>query len=156
MNNYIFCAIVHRKIDPSDRSQPATIIRTLVPSDYPAVLDLVAGLPEWFDATARTQSIPIDLRHQHGFVATRDGEIAGFITLFVADGKLNIGWLGVRHDLHRQGIGRLLVAKATEMAQEFGVHALATYTLGDGVDYEPYARTRQFYFATGFAVYQRS
>jgi GNAT superfamily N-acetyltransferase len=138
------------------QSQSETIIRTLVESDYAGVNEVVADLPEWFDERARTASIPIDIRHQRGFVATRQGEIAGFITLYVAEGKLNIGWLGVKSALHRQGIGRLLLAKAEEVAHEMGIDEVATYTLGDAVEYEPYARTRQFYLANGFRVYQRN
>lgn len=138
------------------QSQPETIIRTLVESDYVGIDQVVAGLPEWFDERARTASIPIDIRHQRGFVAIHQEEVAGFITLYVADGRLNIGWLGVKSTLHRQGIGRLLLAKAVEVAQEMGIDELATYTLGDGVEYEPYERTRQFYFANGFQIYQRN
>jgi ribosomal protein S18 acetylase RimI-like enzyme len=136
--------------------KPDTIIRTLVESDYAGVGEVVADLPEWFDEKARSTSIPFDIRHQRGYVATRQGEVVGFITLYVAEGKLNIGWLGVKSKLHRQGIGRLLLAKAEKVAQEMGIDELATYTLGDSVEYEPYARTRQFYFANGFQVYQRN
>ena len=139
-----------------DQLQPDTIICPLVEADYSAVGEIVAGLPEWFDERAKTTSIPIDIRHQRGFVAKRQGKVVGFITLYVAEGRLNIGWLGVQHDLHRQGIGRLLLAKAVEVAREMGVREVATYTLGDSVDYEPYARTRQFYFANGFQIYQRN
>src|SRR5688572_14612027 len=139
-----------------EKLQPETMIRALVEADYSEVMEVVAGLPDWFDDTAITISIPIDIRHQHGFVAERHGKVVGFITLYVAEGKLNIGWLGVRPDLHRQGIGRLLLDKAEEVARQLGVLVLALYTLGDGVDYEPYERTRRFYFANGFQVYQRS
>lgn len=135
---------------------PDTIIRTLVEADHPDIIEIVAGLPDWFDETARTISIPIDIRHQRGFVAERHGEIVGFISLYVAEGKLNISWLGVRYDLHRHGIGRLLVEKAEDVARQLGVKAVALYTLGEGVEYEPYERTRQFYLAIGFDVYQRS
>jgi GNAT superfamily N-acetyltransferase len=135
---------------------PATIICALVESDYSGVDELVAGLPEWFDERARKTSIPIDIRHQRGFVAERLGQVVGFITLYVAEGRLTIGWLGVQRDLHRQGIGRMLLAKALEVAKDLGIREVATYTLGDGVDYEPYARTREFYFANGFHIYQRS
>jgi GNAT superfamily N-acetyltransferase len=131
-------------------------VRPLSESDYANVDEIIAGLPEWFDERARTTSIPIDIRHQRGFVAEHLGKVVGFITLYVAEGKLNIGWLGVQHDLHRQGIGRLLLDKAAEVARHLGVRELATYTLGDGVDYEPYERARQFYFANGFQIYQRS
>jgi GNAT superfamily N-acetyltransferase len=136
--------------------QPDTIIRRLVESDYVGVDAVIAGLPEWFDERARTTSIPIDIQHQQGFVADRQGKVVGFITLYVAEGRLNIGWLGVQNELHRQGIGRLLIDKAAEVARGMGVRELATYTLGDGVEYEPYERTRQFYFANGFVIYQRS
>lgn len=136
--------------------QPATVIRPLLASDYPGIDEVVASLPEWFDARARTTSIPIDIKHQRGFVAERQGKVVGFITLYVAEGKLNIGWLGVQQDLHCQGIGRLLLAQAETEARALGIPELALYTLGDGVDYEPYARTRQFYFANGFQIYQRS
>ena len=138
------------------KSQPETMIRALVEADYSEVIEVVAGLPDWFDDTARTISVPIDIRHQCGFVAERQGKVVGFITLYVAEGKLNIGWLGVQSDLHRQGIGRLLLDKAEEVARQLGVRVLALYTLGEGVDYEPYERTRRFYFANGFQVYQRS
>lgn len=135
--------------------QPETLIRALVEADYSAVVEVVAGLPDWFDETAII-SIPIDIKHQRGFVAERHGKVVGFITLYVAEGKLNIGWLGVQPDLHRQGIGRLLLDKAEEVARQLGIQILALYTLGEGVDYEPYERTRRFYFANGFQVYQRS
>jgi hypothetical protein len=64
-----------------EQSQPETIIRPLVESDYAGVNEVVADLPEWFDERARSTSIPIDIRHQRGFVATRQGEVTGFITL---------------------------------------------------------------------------
>lgn len=76
--------------------QPDTIIRPLIVSDYSEVDKIVASLPEWFDEQARTISIPIDIKHQRCFVAERQGKVVGFITLYVVEGKLNIGWLGVQ------------------------------------------------------------
>jgi len=54
------------------QSHADTIIRPLVASDFPAVEEIADGLPEWFDETARTIGIPIDIRHQRGFVAERE------------------------------------------------------------------------------------
>lgn len=124
--------------------------------DHPDILAVAEALPEWFDSDARGRAIPADLRHQEGFVALLDGEIVGFITLFFAEGRLNIGWLGVRPDCQRRGIGSRLLASAEEYGRQHGVTEIATYTLGDGVDYRPYEATRQFYFSRGFTVYQRS
>jgi GNAT superfamily N-acetyltransferase len=131
-------------------------VRLMQKGDYPAVKQIVQSLTEWFDDRARNVSVPIDIRHQHGFIAMSGDDVVGFITLYVAEGKLNIGWMGVRSDLHRKGIGRLLLKHAEQVATEMGITQLATYTLGDRVAYEPYERTRQFYFRNGFRVYQRS
>jgi len=125
-------------------------------ADHSAVLAVATGLAEWFDEHARTIAIPADLRHQRGYVAESDGRVIGFITLYVSEGRLNIGWLGVDRPHHRRGVGSQLIARAEQAAAEMGLAELATHTLGDGVDYPPYDATRAFYRAQGFTVYQRS
>ena len=124
--------------------------------DHTGVILVVESLPEWFDETARSHSIPIDIQHQHGFVAVQDGEVAGFVTLYVAEGRLQIGWLGVAKDSRGKGIGQALLRRVEERALELGLAEVATYTLGDSVDYPPYELTRKFYFHNGFEVYQRN
>jgi GNAT superfamily N-acetyltransferase len=131
-------------------------VRAMRGEDHEAVLAVVEELHEWFDEGARRHAIPIDLAHQDGFVAVAEGVVVGFITLYVAEGRVNIGWLGVRPGLHRQGVGSLLLASAEEYARLRGLDEIATYTLGDGVEYEPYERTRRFYLSRGFTVYQRN
>jgi GNAT superfamily N-acetyltransferase len=130
--------------------------RPIRKQDHPAILEVAETLPEWFDSDARGRAIPADLRHQHGFVALLHGKIVGFVTLFFAEGRLNIGWLGVRPDCQRRGIGTRLLACAEEFGRRHGLTELATYTLGDGVAYEPYEATRRFYFSQGFTIFQRS
>jgi GNAT superfamily N-acetyltransferase len=131
-------------------------VRPMIDSDHAAILDLVAGLSDWFDLDAQTRGIPIDLKHQRGFVAERSGQMVGFITLFVAEGRLNIGWLGVNKKNQREGLGSRLLAAAEGVAREWGIDELATYTLGDGVKYPAYEQTRAFYVKHGFKVYQRN
>ena len=130
--------------------------RAIRESDDRSILAVAEALPAWFDEDARGRAIPADLRHQDGFVALADGEVVGFITLFVAEGRLNIGWLGVRPAFQGRGIGTRLLLCAEDLARRKGLTEIATYTLGDGVDYRPYEATRQFYFRRGFIVYQRS
>ena len=48
---------------------------------HSGILAVVEDLPEWFDETARTKSIPIDMRHQEGFVAVSGQRVVGFVTL---------------------------------------------------------------------------
>ena len=129
--------------------------RPIQEQDHTGILALTEALPEWFNADARRRAIPTDLLHQHGFVALSDGDIVGFMTLFFADGRLNIGWLGVRPDCQKNGIGTRLLACAEEFGRRQGVTEIATYTLGESVDYEPYERSRKFYFKQGFTIYQR-
>ncbi|GAG39924.1 unnamed protein product, partial [marine sediment metagenome] len=89
-------------------------------------------------------------------VALSEGQTVGFITLLVVEGRLNIGWLGVRPECQRKGIGTQLLVCAEEFGRQHGLTEIATYTLGDGVAYKPYEATRQFYFRRGFTIYQRS
>lgn len=131
-------------------------IRAYQQKDIPGMIDIARALPQWFDEDARQRAIPIDLRFQDGFVAEMDGELIGFITLYVAEGWVNIGWMGVHPSHRRQGIGAKLIAAAEAYCREIGVYQLATYTLGDSVEYPPYEATRAFYFKQGFEVYQRS
>ena len=132
------------------------MIRELTSDDQAQVIQVAESLPEWFDEAARRQSIPIDVKHQEGFVAVHDGTIVGFVTMYVMDGRVNIGWLGVHKDFRGKGIGKALLDQVEKRASELGIGEIATYTLGDGVDYAPYEQTRKFYFKNGFEVYQRS
>lgn len=131
-------------------------IRVISEGDADAVLAVAQALPDWFDEDARRRAIPVDLRFQDVFIAVEDDEVVGFITLYVAEGRVNIGWMGVRPDFHRQGVGAALLNAAERYCRERGINELATYTLGEGVDYAPYDHTRAFYFAEGFSIYQRS
>ncbi|MBI4801454.1 MAG: GNAT family N-acetyltransferase [Elusimicrobia bacterium] len=130
--------------------------RTIQEQDYRGILAVVEVLPKWFDSDARDRAIPADLRHQYGIVAVSEGKIVGFITLFFAEGRLNIGWMGVRPDYQKRGIGSRLLARAEEFGRQHGMTEIATYTLGDSVDYKPYEATREFYFKQGFKIYQRN
>jgi len=131
-------------------------VRPIEERDHAACVAVVKTLTGWFTDDAQERAVPTDLRYQRGFLAESDGRVLGFITLFVAEGRLNIGWLAVHRDYHRQGIGGRLVARAEEAAAEMGLTELATCTLGDSVRYEPYEQTRAFYFKHGFRVYQRN
>jgi len=130
--------------------------RRIQEEDYSGILRVVEALPDWFDSDARNRSIPIDLKHQDGFIALFNGEIVGFITLFVAEGRLHIGWLGVKPDCQHRGIGTELLNCAETFGKQHSLTEIATYTLGDSVNYKPYEATRQFYFSRGFTIYQRN
>ncbi len=131
-------------------------IQPLAEEHFTGILTIVENLPEWFDETARSRSVPTDIRHQHGFVAVADQKVVGFVTLYVTEGRLHIGWLAVDMGYQRQGIGSQLLEAAEMKARELGINELATYTLGESVEYQPYDLTRSFYWKCGFKVYKRS
>ena len=131
-------------------------IRRYHDSDMKAVLEVAESLPEWFDEDARKRAIPTDLKHQIVYVAEESARILGFISLYVAEGRLFIGWLGVTRARRGLGIGKALLGAAERFGRGAGLEELATHTLGDKVNYQPYDDTRAFYFAQGFTVYQRS
>lgn len=138
------------------KKQELIRIEPLETKHHAGILAVVENLPEWFDETARNRSVPIDLRHQLGFVAVSNHRVVGFVTLYVTEGRLHIGWLGVNKPFQRQGIGGRLLDAAESKAREMGIDELATYTLGASVTYQPYEETRNFYWKHGFKVYKRS
>ena len=139
------------------RVEPAnTRIEPLETKHHTGILTVVENLPEWFDETARTRSVPTDIRHQMGFVAVWEQNVVGFVTLYVAEGRMHIGWLAVDRSFQRKGIGSRLLDSVEAMARELQIDELATYTLGESVAYQPYESTRRFYWKHEFTVYKRS
>ena len=63
---------------------------------------------------------------------------------------MDIHFLAVRHEAHRQGIGKALVRKALSEARTLKRPYLTVKTLGPSRVSEPYDRTNAFYRAVGF------
>jgi GNAT superfamily N-acetyltransferase len=131
-------------------------IVALAPALFPDVVAIAQSLPEWFDESARNIQIPTDVKYHDGFIAILAGRPVGFVTLYVGQGRLNISWMGVLREHQRLGIGEALLWAVVDRAIALGITEVGTYTLGDGVDYLPYERTRSFYYKNGFRVYKRS
>jgi N-acetylglutamate synthase-like GNAT family acetyltransferase len=112
---------------------------------------LLAGLPEWFGIPEANRNYVEESRTLPTIAALRDGEVVGVCLLkrhFAESAEIEL--LAVRHDLHRCGVGRRLVARAEHDLRAEGVRVLQVKTLGPSDDYEPYARTRAFYESIGF------
>lgn len=130
------------------------IVRRKTEADREAILAIARSLPEWFTPAA-LDHIHVDDGFQDGLVAVDDaGQVVGFLLFFVYEGMGNIAWIGVQPELQRKGIGRALLERFEQDMKAAGVKELQVYTLGDSVDYEPYARTRAFYAAVGFSNYR--
>jgi ribosomal protein S18 acetylase RimI-like enzyme len=130
------------------------IIRNLEQNDFDQIIKIAKSLPEWFTENGISK-MEIDLRFQKGFVADYGSKIIGFLTFITLEGEGKIGWMGVLSNYHRMGIGSKLVDHLRTELKGAGVKSLQVYTLGDSVEYEPYARTRAFYRAVGFQDFRR-
>jgi ribosomal protein S18 acetylase RimI-like enzyme len=131
-------------------------IRAFTRSDVRGMLAVARKLhPKWVHES-RLKSLPVDLRYQHGCVAVGGGKIVGFISCSCEDGIPRVTRLGVDPALHRQGIGKALVAAAECDAQGAGADVLQVMAMGWTRPFcRHYADTRAFYKALGFKVVKK-
>ena len=112
---------------------------------------ILRALPEWFGIPQATEQYIKDIQEQPTLVASVAGEVVGFLTLrehseFAAE----ILVMGVCPELHRQGVGRALLASAELHVRQRGIEYLQVKTLSARHPDKSYARTRAFYAAMGF------
>lgn len=113
------------------------------------VVKIALALPEWFTVNG-IELIKKDILFQSGLLATKDEQTIGFLTFFVNQGEATIGWMGVLPKFHKNGIGTALIGELKNLLLMNDIHTVLVSTLGDSVDYEPYAKTRAFYRKNGF------
>ncbi|HET6400002.1 MAG TPA: GNAT family N-acetyltransferase [Candidatus Kapabacteria bacterium] len=129
-------------------------IREIEAQDFERVQSLAASLEGWFSPEGQ-EMISRDIHFQNGFVAEVGSRIVGFILFYSDQGIAHIGWMGVDRTMHRMGIGTKLLNWTIDELRGANAIELRVSTLGDSVEYEPYERTRAFYFKHGFAEHQR-
>lgn len=118
------------------------------------IYHIMKSLDKWFDENA-LKDILIDLKYHKVYIAKDKNEIIGFITYFVYEGIGNIGWIGVKLDYQNKKIGKKLLEKTESDFKHNGINTVQVYTLSDSIKYEPYERTRIFYYNNGFKEYRR-
>lgn len=117
----------------------------------PACVAILRLLPEWFGIEQAILNYEKEIEHLPTFLAKANQQVLGFLSLkqhtpFSAE----IYVMGVRPELHHQGIGRRLVETAEAHAREMNIEYLQVKTLGPSAPDENYARTRLFYQALGY------
>lgn len=126
-------------------------IRRMVVGDLPSIVEIAKLLPQWFTESG-LDGIARDVQTHEGFVALDDGNLVGF-AIYAADKDRNeaeLTWIAVHPELHRRSIGRTLVKTVEADLTQRGFLSLEVSTMAPTVEYEPYARTRDFYHAIGF------
>jgi N-acetylglutamate synthase-like GNAT family acetyltransferase len=126
-------------------------VRPLRPADIPACEVLLAELPGWFGMQEANEQYIRDLSTLPSLVAIINDEIVGFASIHqhnTESAELHV--IAVHPERHRQGIGRVLLERVEQHAHNAGARLLQVKTLGPSHPDEGYAKTRQFYLATGF------
>ena len=127
------------------------IIRKLTDKDHVDLIEISESLSEWFDQSAGRKSIPVDIRHQCGYAAIIGSAVVGFITLYIAEGRLNIGWLGVHREFQGRLIGKALLQKAEDQARKLAIGEIELYTL-NGVSLMTIYKAKGLEFLAVFVI----
>ncbi len=104
------------------------------------------SLPEWFGIEEATRQYIRDIEIFPTFLALADDDVIGFLTVRQHNEyAVEVHVMGVRPEMHRNGVGRTLVTKVEEYLQQQGIEYLQVKTLSSTHPDENYASTRAFY-----------
>lgn len=113
-------------------------------------LDVARSLQGYFSEQG-LEEMACDFRVHDLYVEEEGGAVQGFLSIHRKNElAAEISWLGVRQELHRNGIGSLLLQAAVSDLKSRGFRILEVKTLASTVDYPPYERTHAFYRKHGF------
>jgi N-acetylglutamate synthase-like GNAT family acetyltransferase len=124
-------------------------IRLAKEKEYNLAWRVAKELPEWFDKNGII-NIRIDFNHNNVIVAEEKNKIVGFLCYTTECGVGKLIWMGVKKNVQRQGIGLKLLSFLEKELKKIKIKTIEVETLPDEVDYEPYKRTRAFYYKNGF------
>lgn len=114
-------------------------------------LDIMNALPEWFSPPEDIRNKSMIHRDFPFFVAFDGKKAIGFAALKIHNScTADIYDLGVLKEYHRQGIGGLLLSRIESYCRDENFAYLTVKTLDESAIYEPYNRTRAFYYKNGF------
>lgn len=117
----------------------------------PVCEPILRSLPEWFGVEAAIRQYTQDIDLLPTLLAFANDQVVGFLTLkYHTTYAAEIYVMGIDPHYHRQGFGRALVERAEILLRQEGLEYLQVKTLSPSVEYEYYARTREFYAAMGF------
>jgi ribosomal protein S18 acetylase RimI-like enzyme len=124
----------------------------LAPNHVEGCLDVIRSLPEWFGYPGALEGVEAALTRGEGFVAVENDAPAAFVTTTrLYEESVEITYLAVHRAARRRGLGRALLAAASDAAETAGASMLVLLTLGPSAGSPFYAETVEFYRAVGFA-----
>jgi GNAT superfamily N-acetyltransferase len=115
--------------------------------------ELLATVPHWFGRAEANEEYRRVADRCPTLVAMDNGRAVGFLTVVRhSQHAAELHVMAVRPELHRNGIGRMLVAGAEGRLRSEGVEYLQVKTLSASAGDKPYLGTLAFYTALDFRV----
>ena len=118
-------------------------------NDKKESLKLASNLKDWFNKEG-LKNMKIDFELNSVVVAKEDKQVLGFLCYTSYCGKMLLMWMGIKKEKQRKGIGQQLLKWLENESKKLGFTSIEVETLPDEDDYEPYERTRSFYYKNGF------
>ncbi len=112
---------------------------------------ITQNLPEYFGLPEANEHYAIGVRSRLNLAAKFGNDFVGLISIdFPYPNNSNIYWMAVRRDFQSTGIGKKLIAAASELVTERGATTMTVETLAPSEADENYLKTYQFYQANSF------
>jgi len=124
-------------------------IRQATEKDKKEAMAIAKSLKEWFNKDG-IKSMAIDFKMNHLMVAIEKEKVLGFLSYTTYSGKMLLLWMGVKKDLQRKGVGKALLNSLLKESKKLKLYSIEVETLPEEDVYEPYERTRVFYYKNGF------
>lgn len=118
------------------------------------VRQVLEALPDWFGIEESRERYINESADQPMFVYEDENGAQGFLCLKeTGNATVELAVMGVRKEMHRQGIGRKLFEAAQDYAARHGYAFIQVKTVKMGV-YDDYDRTNLFYLSLGFREFE--
>ncbi|MDP3728132.1 MAG: GNAT family N-acetyltransferase [bacterium] len=124
-------------------------IRPATEKDKKEAMVIAKSLKEWFNKDG-IKNMALDFRMNHCIVAIEKEKVLGFLSYTTYSGKMLLLWMGVKRDLQRKGVGKYLLDWLVKESKKLKLYSIEVETLPEEDVYEPYERTRSFYYKNGF------
>ncbi len=112
---------------------------------------ILRALPDWFGIEESIQNYSVEIDRLPTLLAHVEDQTIGFLTLKLHNPyAAEVYVMGIRQEMHRQGIGQALMSAAEEWLRAQNVEYLQVKTLSASHPDIHYARTRNFYLSVGF------
>lgn len=113
--------------------------------------EVMNSLPKWFSPPEDILKKSVAHRDMPFFAAFDGTKVIGFVALKVHNEyTVDLYNLGVLEEYHRQGIGHAILMAVESYCKENRYKFITVKTLDASAQYEPYEKTRAFYFKNGF------